>query len=63
MDTQPIITERYDGEFSTVELPGGVIETMWFGEDGSQVLVGRTYPHSKARIAADHIAEWEKSNG
>lgn len=63
MDTQPIITERYDGEFSTVELPGGVIETMWFGEDGSQVLVGRTYPQTKIAIAEQHISEWEKNIG
>jgi len=47
------------GEFSTVELPDGVIETIFFGDDGSQTVVGRTIPATLSRIQAEHIANIE----
>lgn len=56
---QPIITRRAGGEYSTVELVGGIIETMWFGDDGSQVMVDRTYLPTAQAIAAEHIARYE----
>ena len=52
---KPIIARRVGGEYSTVALPNGVIETMWFGDDGSTRTVGRTYPPSIKDIAAQHI--------
>jgi hypothetical protein len=55
-NNRPHITRAPGGEYSTVRLPNGVIETMWFGDDKSQRLVGRTRPESLATVAAQHIA-------
>ncbi len=55
---RPILTRRPSGEYSTVVLPDGSIETLFFPDDGSEsVLVGRTL--SLGAIAKRHIAEYE----
>lgn len=59
MDTKPLITHRSGGEYSTVILPDGVIETVWFDNDGSSQIVGRTYPQNKAAAAEAHIRAYE----
>jgi len=48
----PIITKRNDGEYSTVMLSNGVIETMFFPIKGESRVVGRT---SISVIAQRHI--------
>lgn len=50
-----ILTRRSGGEYSTVRLPNGVIETMWFGDDGTTRMVSRTLPESLDSIAERHI--------
>jgi hypothetical protein len=61
MDMQPVITKRFDGEYSTAVVGGGsIIETMWFGNDGSQISIGREII-SKDTIAKKHIREFEQS--
>ena len=60
---KPFITRRYGkGEYSTVTLPDGVIETCWFGDDGSSRVVGRSRPLTLASAAEKHISEWEKES-
>lgn len=55
---KPIINRTFiGGEYSTVVL-GNVIETMWFGDDGSQRVVGRTIIDPVV-IARRHIEEDE----
>lgn len=56
--TKPLITRRPGGRYSTVRLPDGVIETVWFGDDGSAVTVGRTYQGMR-ETADKHIAAFE----
>jgi hypothetical protein len=51
---QPIITRRYNGEYSTVLLPNGVVETMWFGKDGTQRLINRSFA-----LLTQHAADVE----
>jgi hypothetical protein len=55
---KPIITPAVNGEYSTITLPGGLIETIFFGDDGSQVFVGRTVM-SVREIANQQIAAFE----
>jgi hypothetical protein len=58
---KPLITRRCGrGEYSTVTLPNGVIETCWFGDDGESRVIGRTYPRTLANAAESHIREWER---
>lgn len=52
---RPIINRRIGGEYSTIVLPDGCVETMWFGDDGEQRMVGRTWPESARQIAQKHI--------
>lgn len=52
---KPFITRRSGGEYSTVTLPNGVIETCWFGDDGSSEVIGRSYPQTLASAAQEHI--------
>ena len=52
---KPIINRRIGGEYSTITLPGGTIETVWFGSDGEQRMIGRYYPLSAREVAAMHI--------
>lgn len=54
---KPIINRRIGGEYSTVVL-GNVIETMWFGDDGTERVVSRTVI-DPAVIARRHIEEDE----
>jgi hypothetical protein len=54
------ITRRLTGEYSTVVLANGVIETCWFGKDGSSRVIGRTLPRSLAQVAEEHIERWEQ---
>lgn len=56
---KPIINRRIGGEYSTIVLPDGTIETMWFGDNGDQRMVARTFPESTRLIASRHIAEDE----
>lgn len=56
---KPHITRRHDGEYSTMVLPSGTIETFWFGDDGSEVFVNRTMPESLATVAERHIRTHE----
>ena len=57
---KPIITRRPGGEYSTVTLSNGFVETLWFPDDGSPaVLVGRTRPEDVRRIHAQHIENYE----
>jgi len=58
---KPVIIRRGDGEYSTVTLPNGIIETCWFGSDGSSKVVGRTMPILIPTIAEQHVAAFEKS--
>lgn len=48
-----IITTRADGEYSTV-IHGNIIETVFFGNDGSSEIVGRSiirlYEHAHNHI-------------
>ena len=57
---RPIITRRPGGEYSTVELPDGSIETMWFGDDGTNRFVGRTWPPNIREVLRQHIEEDER---
>lgn len=56
---KPIIIRRSHGEYSTVTLPDGIIETVWFGNDGTSQVVGRTMPLSIPTIAEQHIEKHE----
>lgn len=49
------------GEYSTVELPNGVIETMFFPDDpdAKAILIGRTVPKSLRGYMEDHIQKFE----
>lgn len=53
---KPIINRRVGGEYSTIVLPNGIIETMWFGDDGSQRFVARTVMPNPAIVAKSHIS-------
>lgn len=55
--SNPIITRTRNGEYSTVRLPNGVIETMWFPDDPRlfAVQVGRTLPETLEQVAKRHI--------
>lgn len=55
---KPLKTRRHNGEYSTIRFPDGMIETVWFGEDGSAVTVGRTYQGLR-ETADKHIAAFE----
>lgn len=57
---KPFIVRRNDGEYSTIQLPNGVVETVWFPEDETKtsVTVGRTYV-GLASVAERHIRDWE----
>lgn len=59
--SNPIITRRAGGEYSTVVLPDGWIETCWFPDDPAEPsrVIGRTAPQSVRDIAAAHIVEHE----
>ena len=50
---EPIIQRYEGGEYSTVLLPDGVIETVWFDDDGSSRVVART---PLSAIARRHVA-------
>lgn len=54
---KPITTRGVGGEYSTVLLPDGTVETVWFGDDGSHRFVKRTVLPSVADIAKQHIAD------
>ena len=56
---KPYITTRPNGEYSTVVLPDGGIETCWFGNDGSSKVIGRYLPPSLSTVAYGHIAAYE----
>lgn len=53
-----LTTRKPGGEYSTVRLPDGVIETVWFGDDGNDMTVGRTYQGLRD-IAEAHIKAFE----
>lgn len=55
---RPIITKRADGQYSTVLLPNEVVETMWFGNDGTAKTISRTVVRVRD-IAERHIKEYE----
>lgn len=55
--SKPFIVRRNDGEYSTVRI-GDMIETVWFGNDGTSETVGRTYS-GLAATAEAHIRAWE----
>lgn len=59
---RPIITRRPNGEYSTVTLPDGTVETCYFPDDPGEPsrVIGRTDPHDVRRLAAKHIAEHDK---
>lgn len=60
VDMNRIVTKRSNGEYSTAIVSGGqVIETMWFGDDGSSITVGRDVI-SKSDISKRHIREFEE---
>lgn len=60
-EEKPFITRRHgQGEYSTVTLPNGVIETCWFGDDGESRVIGRTIPTTLASAAEAHISKWER---
>lgn len=56
---KPIIHRGIGGEYSTVVLPNGIVETIWFGDDGSQQFVGRTSLPTAELIAQSHISVFE----
>lgn len=62
MPTQPIVTRIKDGEYSTIVLPNGIVETVFFADDGTSRTVGRTVPESTRRIHERHIAADALSN-
>lgn len=53
---QRMVTKAAGGEYSTIRTRSGMVETMWFGEDGEQVTVGRTY-QGLSDLADAHILE------
>lgn len=57
---KPFIVRRSAGEYSTVHLTNGVIETMWFPKDPNElpITVGRTYT-GLSEIAKSHINDYE----
>jgi len=58
---KPIVKRGYrnglPGEYSTVELPNGVIETVWFADDDvvPSLIIARTVPRSILDIQNEHI--------
>lgn len=52
---KPIVTRAVGGEYSTVRLTDGCIETMWFGDDGDTRTVGRYFPMGVRAVAKMHI--------
>jgi hypothetical protein len=58
---QPIITKRPDGEYSTVRIGEDIVETIFFGKDGTTRYIGRTVISYRS-IAQAHIAEYEREN-
>lgn len=60
--SKPFIISKPGGHYSTVRLPDGVIETVWFSEDGSAVTVGRTCQGIR-ETAEKHIAAYESKEG
>lgn len=58
----PIITRRTYGEYSTVRLPDGMVETAWFPDDTreSYTVIGRSWGPLSRETSRMHIAEWEK---
>lgn len=59
-----VLTSRANGEYSTTEV-SGMIETCWFGDDGSSRVIGRSMIPSQEtagtyrKIADKHIRAWE----
>lgn len=53
------ITSRFNGYYSTILLSSGIVETCWFGDDGSSEVIGRKRRESLASIADMHIREFE----
>lgn len=57
MKTDYKITRGNNGRYSTVYIGGsGVIETVFFGNDGSERYIGRYIPPTLAEVAAMHVA-------
>lgn len=56
--SKPLITRRHNGEYSTIRYPDGMIETVWFGDDGNDVTVGRTFQGLR-ETADKHIDAFE----
>lgn len=52
IDSDPIVTAAPGGYYSTIIRPDKMVETMWFGLDGTETAVGLT---SIASVAAVHI--------
>lgn len=59
MNPKPVIVKAQGGEYSTVELPSGIVETIFFADDGSSKVIGRTFRKSVMEIAGEHIREFE----
>lgn len=60
---EQLIVKRSRGEYSTIRLPDGMVETVWFPDDQGEpsVTVGRTWT-GLAAIAEKHIHEWEQTH-
>jgi hypothetical protein len=57
----PVVVVRPGGFYSTILLPNGVIETLWFGNDGTDKLVGSTHQPTLQEMSKKHIASYESS--
>ena len=55
--SEPIIRRHGHGEYSTVELYDGTIETVYFWDNGFQEVVARTVPETVEEVAYRHFRE------
>ncbi|ROR94024.1 hypothetical protein EDD28_2448 [Salana multivorans] len=53
--TSPIVTRVQGGEYSTVVLSDGSVETCFFHDDGSSRVVARDFPERVQDIASRHV--------
>lgn len=58
IDDKPILTNAPGGYYSTIVRPDKMVETMWFGNDGTEKCVGIS---DIRLIAARHIEDHKQS--
>lgn len=61
---KPLIKRGIGGEYSTISLGNGMVETMWFPDDPNvqPSLVGRSVERTLKGYQAEHISNYEAGN-